>query len=48
MVDVDKKCLIIFTKSLFSVIIKMEFSELFYNFGDVVVTTLCDIFAVYR
>ena len=45
MVDVDKKRLIIFTKSLFSVIIKMEFSELFYNFGDV---ALCDIFAVYR
>ena len=45
MVDVDKKRLIIFTKSLFSVIIKMEFSELFYNFGDV---ALCDIFAVCR
>jgi len=27
---------------------EIYFSELFYGFGDVVVTTLCDIFAVYR
>lgn len=27
---------------------EIYFSELFYSFGDVVVTTLCDIFAVYR